>query len=242
MRAGIQGGFDLKKILYLALLSTALLIGNACAAEEDDGGAAAAPAEINHADSIYYTHPDFYNMTSTGERIILPHYPTYQQTTEYSCGPAAALTVLNYFGNHDFDEAALIKRMKTKPEVGTSLSNMVKFFKEIGWEVQSTSKPMDEVEFQKFVVTNLKQGKPILVENVEFGGHWRVIIGIDEIGTPDDLYDDVLIFADPYDTSDHKQDGYAVGSLDRFYSMWFDHSMLPKKERNQPWLIATPKG
>ena len=231
----------MKRILSLALLSTALLIGNACAAEDDSGGASTAPTEINHADSIYYTHPDFYNMTSTDDRIILPHYPTYQQTTDYSCGPAAALTVLNYFGNHDFDETTLIKRMKTKPEVGTSLSNMVKFFKEIGWDVQSTGKPMDEVEFQKFVVTNLKQGKPIIVENVEFGGHWRVIIGIDALGTPDDLYDDVLIFADPFDTSDHKQDGYTVGSLDRFYSMWFDAHMLPKKERNQPWLIATPK-
>ena len=231
----------MKRILSLAIMSTALLIGNACAA--DDGGAAAAPEEINHPDSIYYTHPDFYNMPSTDGRIILPHYPTYQQTSDYSCGSAAALTVLNYFGNHDFDEATLIKRMKTKPEIGTSLSNMIKFFKEIGWEVQSSldKPPMEDDEFQKFVVKNLSQGNSILVENVEFGGHWRVIIGYDEIGTPDDTYDDVLIFADPFDTSDHKQDGYTSGSFDRFYSMWFDAHMLPKKERNQPWLIATPR-
>ena len=79
-----------------------------------------------------------------------------------------------------------------------------------------------------------------MVENVEFGGHWRVIIGVDTMGT-EIISDDVLIFDDPFDTSDHKQDGYAVGSLDRFYWMWFDYCMLPKKERNQPWLIATPK-
>ena len=30
----------------------------------------------------------------------------------------------------------------------------------------------------------------------------------------ENLRDDVLIFADPFDTSDHNQDGYTVGSLD----------------------------
>ena len=233
----------MKKFFIAALMSTAFIIGNACAEVQDTGGAASAPAEINHVDSIYYPQIDFYNMTSTSDRIILPHYPTYQQTTEYSCGPAAALTVLHYFGNSDFDEATLIKRMKTKTDVGTSLGNMVKFFKGIGWEVQSSlgAKPMDEENFQQFIVKNLSDGKPIMVENVEYGGHWRVIIGVDGMGTENQLYDDVLIFADPYDTSDHNQDGYAIESLDRFYSMWFDHELLPDNERNQPYLIATPK-
>ncbi|MBO4779063.1 MAG: C39 family peptidase, partial [Selenomonadaceae bacterium] len=193
-------------------------------------------------DSIYFTHPDFANMTSNADRIILSNYPTYQQTTEYSCAPAAALSVLNYFGNHDFDEATLIKRMNTDSHIGTSLGNMVKFFREIGWDVQSglDTPPIDEVAFRQSVAKNLSEGKPIMVENIEFGGHWRVIIGIDTLGT-EELYDDVLIFADPYDTSDHNQDGYAIESLDRFFYMWFDHNMLPENERNQPWLIATPK-
>lgn len=231
----------MKKFLTAALLLTAVIIGNACA--EESYSPADAPEEINHADSIYYTHPDFYNMTSTDGKIILTHYPTYQQTTEYSCGNAAALTVLHYFGNYDYDEATLIKLMKTKPKVGTSLSNMVNFFKGIGWDVKSSldMPPMDEFAFQNFVMKNLSQGKPIMVENVEFGGHWRVIIGCDTLDTMGNLYDDVLIFADPFDTSDHKQDGYSIASLDRFFCIWFDYNMLPKNERNQPWLIAIPK-
>lgn len=233
----------MKKFLLAALMFTILFIGCANAEEVADyGGAAVAPADINHADSIYYPRIDFYNMTSTADRIILSHYPTYQQKSDFSCGPACAMTVLNYFGNRDFDEATLIKLMKTKPHVGTSLSNMVKFFKSIGWKVQSSlgTEPMDEEAFQKFVVENLAAGKPIIVDNIEWGGHWRVIIGIDTLDT-NNLYDDVLIFADPFDTSDHNQDGYAFGSLDRFYSMWFAHDLLPKTEHNQPWLIATPK-
>ena len=219
----------MKKILAAALFLTALFIG-------------CAKAEINHTASIYYPQINFYEMTSTTDRIILTHYPTYQQTTEYTCGPASALTVLNYFGDKNFDEKTLAKTMETKPQIGTSLGNMVNFFKSIGWEVQSSldAPPFDEYEFQKFVVENLSAGKPIIVENVEWGGHWRVIIGYDSLGTSE-LYDDVLIFADPYDTSDHNQDGYTIGSLDRFFYMWFDHCMLPENERNQAWLIAIPK-
>ena len=66
----------MRKFLSAALMSTVLFIGCANAEEVIDyGGAAVAPAEINHADSLYFTRPDFYNMTSTGDRIILSHYP-----------------------------------------------------------------------------------------------------------------------------------------------------------------------
>ncbi len=44
-----------------------------------------------------------------------------------------------------------------------------------------------------------------------------------------------------YDTGDHRQDGYAVNNAWKFFSMWFDHSMLPENQRNQPWIIARPK-
>lgn len=212
--------------------------------DKESLGAAFSPAENNHEDSIYFAQPDFYNMTSNDHRIILTHYPTYQQTTEYTCGPAAALTVLYYYGNKNYDEKSLCKEMKTKGyPIGTNPKNMVNFFKKTGWEVQSNLDGThfdDYEEFKNFVIKNLRLGRPIMVENVEWGGHWRVIIGFDDMQTESTL-DDVLIFADPYDTSDHKQDGYSVGNAERFFSMWFDHFMLPKNQREQPFIIAYPK-
>jgi len=206
-------------------------------------GASAAPAEINHKDSIYFTENDFYNMPSTDDRIILKNYLTYQQTTEYTCGPAAALTVLYYFGEKNFDEMMLAKEMKTKPFKGTTTKNLAKFFEKIGWEVDSSLNHkafVDYDEFKNFVLKNLREGTPVIVENVEWGGHWRVIIGYDALGTADTL-DDVLIMAEPYDTSDHDQDGYAINNGWRFFSMWFDHSLFPKSQKNQPWVVARPK-
>ena len=228
-----------KKITAILAAAIFSLSANFANAEE---GPATAPTEINHKNSIYFTEPDFYSMKSKGSLIILPKYPTYQQTTEYTCGPAAALTVFKHYNIYYYNEMQLAKEMKTSDKVGTNPADMVNFFKSIGWNVQTSlnSKPIESyAEFQNFVTENLKKGRPIMVENVEWGGHWRVIIGYDSMNTDSDL-DDVLIFADSYDTSDHKQDGYAVGNGWRFFSMWFDHSMLPEDQRNQPYVVAYP--
>ena len=126
--------------------------------------------------------------------------------------------------------------------IGTNPKDMAEFFRRIGWHVESSVDGIgfDSYEaFAGFVQKELKAGHPIMVENVEWGGHWRVIIGYDNMGTETTL-DDVLIFMDSYDTSDHLQDGYTVGNGWRFFAMWFDHSMLPEDQRNQPFILAYP--
>ena len=211
----------------------------------DKEGASAAPKEINHKLSIYFSKPDFYEMSSTPDRTMISRYPTYQQTTEYTCGPAAGLTVLYYYGNRNYDEMRLAKEMKTQGyPIGANPKDMVDFFRTLDWDVESSLEhpPFDTYEaFQKFVQGKLRQGIPIMVENVEWGGHWRVIIGYDMMGT-ESFLDDVLILADPYDTCDHWQDGYTVNNGLKFFSMWFDHSMLPEEQGKQPWIVACPKG
>ena len=78
-------------------------------------GAWSAPQEINHVDSPYFTEIDVYRLENIpGRRVVLNHYPSYQQTTEYTCGPAAAITVLYWYGNKDYDEVSLTKEMKTR--------------------------------------------------------------------------------------------------------------------------------
>lgn len=201
----------------------------------------------NVKNSPYYTTPDFFNQKSTDTLTILPNYQTYQQTTEFTCGPAAALTVLNYAGNTSWDERAIGKIMNSKEKIGTDTKGMVQFFKRLGWDVKSslTTTKQDGAtfsstnEFKDFVLLNLKNNTPIMVENIDWSGHWRVIIGYDTLGT-ETLADDVLILADSYDTADHLQDGYVTAPVEKFYYMWFDAHMLPQDQRNQQWLTAKP--
>ena len=80
-----------------------------------------------------------------------------------------------------------------------------------------------------------------MVDWVDWAGHWQVLIGIDTCGT-DTPYDDVLIFADPYDVTDHKQDGYYTYPLGRFFGMWREGPCSGKAEPyQQPFVAAWPK-
>jgi hypothetical protein len=215
----------------------------------DTGGAAASAGKLDVKDSPYYKAPDFYNMKSGGSLTLLEHYKTYQQTTDYTCGPAAALTVVTHFKGAPLDDELKMARIMGtgKPTSfcpGTNTRSMSKYFEQLGWTVHSSmtdSKltPQDFPGFKKFVLGNLQRKVPIMVENVDWGGHWRVIIGYDDLGDKQDG-NDVLIMADPSDTTDHLQDGYGIVPAERFFHMWFDAHLFNKGEQEKQWLTAEP--
>jgi hypothetical protein len=225
-----------------------------------DTGSAGASALMgmgDTADSPYFRHPDFYNLESGGGLTVIPQFETYQQTTDDHCGPASALMVLNHYGVTGTDELAIgeaISPFQKNPDGsprtvtgnGTTILGMAGYFESIGWEVESsqTGGPVfggeDFYVFQEWAVGHLEAGTPVLVEWCDWGGHWQVLIGYDTLGTeyPDD---DVIILADPYDVSDHWQDGYYVYNADRFFSMWFDQRIQPEGQQLREWVIATPQ-
>ena len=211
---------------------------------DDEGGADAFDHSLDHADSRYYRILDYYNMESDESLHILPHFETYQQTTEYSCACASSLMVLNYYGNHDYNELDICKLAETDTTQGTPVENIVRFFDSIGWKTTShaeTSPYFDSLnDFEIFLFTSLDNGTPVMVDWLDWGGHWQVIIGLDKIGT-DTPDDDVLIMADPYDTTDHYQDGYYTVPLGRFYYMWREGSGGEKHDPYvQPFVVAMP--
>lgn len=75
----------------------------------------------------------------------------------------------------------------------------------IGWNVDShasTDRRFQTVEAaEQAIIDYIDRGIPMMIDWVDWAGHWQVLIGIDTCGT-DTPYDDVLIFADPYDVTD----------------------------------------
>lgn len=214
---------------------------------QKEGGSAAVQGQSDVKDSPYFKKIDVYNMKSGGSLLLLENYKTYQQHTGYTCGPAAALTVVQHFlGRAPDSEMEMAKIMETHPagvkDPGTNTRGMSRYFEQKGWQVKNALKdgsPETYTKFLRFVDDNLKQGIPIMVENVDWGGHWRVIIGHDTMGDTNGM-NDVLILADPYDTTDHNQDGYNIASAERFYCMWFDAHLFREKEKLRQWLTAVP--
>lgn len=94
--------------------------------------------------------------------------------------------------------------------------------------------------FVKWLTDNLTNNRPIMVEWADWDGHWQAIIGYDNNGTPE-IGDDILIFADPYDTSDHMQDGYYYYPLERWFYMWSDLSIGETPYQLQQYIIIDTK-
>ncbi|MDR0570407.1 MAG: hypothetical protein LBG71_04190 [Clostridiales Family XIII bacterium] len=85
----------------------------------------------------------------------------------------------------------------------------------------------------------IRHGVPVIIGSQNWAGHYQVAIGYDDMGTPD-ISDDVLIMADPYDDSDHLQDGYVIQSYERLINDWsvrFDRNFT-----NFVFTAAWPKG
>lgn len=215
----------------------------------DDQGANAYARKGDHPDSPYFYKADFYHMTSTDSRTILPHFKTYQQTAWFTCGIAVEMMVMNYYGQlGDWNEKSLadLRTDHSDIHIGTCLDQMLEMFEKAGgWSIESTYDYKDNPDAidLAFLERKLKEGKPIIVGWNDWGGHWVVIIGYDEMDTPDDPSDDVLIIADSFDTTDHNQDGYGVVGAQRFiYNFtFFDYFKDPAHARDRCFLIASPQ-
>lgn len=206
----------------------------------------------------YYRTYDWYNSTSAETLTMLPHFRTSQQTTGWACGLTCAIMAMDWFdlrgGLNELDLAAL---RNTKEKYGTyrwgsatDVKMFINVFSEINkmegrevWKWDSTydyvdadGKLSEKYLSPEFIVSSLAKGIPILVGWNSFGGHWQVIIGYDDMGT-ELTADDVLLLADPYDTTDHLNDGVTVQPYERMYWDWsqnFDRDFSRDKEYGMP--------
>ena len=203
----------------------------------------------DHPGSPYFNQLDFYNMQSTDTLTILPHFRTQQQTSEWSCGVSSVLMMLEWYGKlGDYNEETLAAfRSNGLTPGATSLRQALEIFEGVGgFDLYSTFEVEDqdkvyEVFTLDYIQQQLKAGHPIMVGWNDWGGHWQVIIGYDTMGTETEQ-DDVLIVADPYDTTDPSQDGYGIYPAERFIYNFTFYDFFDEEELNDMcFLIATPK-
>ena len=216
------------------------------------GGGSSYDGMCDNPDTPYFAINDYYNMESEGGLHILSNFSPYEQSTEYSCGPACGYMVLNWFGGDidQYDEMTICKLSGATEEEGTDAKGMNDFFKKIGWYTDFNFSEKEKfswddsdnplLDFENFCVENIDNGVPITVDWSDWGGHWQVIIGIDTC-KEDAPEDDVLILADPYDTSDQYQDGYYTYGAERFFYQWHEgEASVLDGPAQQPYLIAMP--
>ena len=198
----------------------------------------------------YYYNYDFYNMKNDDELTILTNFKTHQWNLKSACGPNAILMIMNYFNDYSMTEKDIFDKVDCKNPGGTKIKNIVDFYRDNNYEIETSIEQPKTVngksfetmeEFKDFVIKNLKNGYPILVESVYYGGHYQVIIGYDKRTENNGFRNDILIFADSSDETDDYIDGYVYFSAFKFFKMWFDDRFLPIEHRQQPYIVVKGK-
>lgn len=216
----------------------------------------------DHNYSPYYKFFDFYNLKDTDSLKILTNFQTVQQSTEWSCGLSSASMVMNWFDLlEDETEISLATQRAEKEYPGTLLTDMEDVFTYMNKEhnqdwVWFTNQDLDDPDGEESYIGDycLQAGTmedwygliPYLLDNDipmmigwdEWGGHWQVIVGYDDMGTPEATQDDVLIIADPYDTTDHNQDGYVIESFERLVYGWY--TSYDEDNSHNEFIVAFP--
>ena len=187
----------------------------------NDYGANAVDRKGDHKDSPYFSSVDFYNAKCTDSLSILPQFKTIQQTSWWSCGVSSVEMVLSFYGRlGDLNEKTLadLRDDHSDSHMGTCLDQIIEIFDKVGgFKLETTydyKDNLDEINMA-FIKQHIKDGIPVIVGWNDWGGHWQVIIGYDDMGTQYEG-DDVIIVADSFDTTDHNQDGYGVYGAERF--------------------------
>ena len=211
-----------------------------------EDGADSAERLGDHQDSPYFAHPDVYHLESTETLTVLSRFQTMQQTSEWACGVTSALMVLNWYGElGDWNEETLAAlRHPLEGELaeypGTTLRQAMDIFDGVGGFTYTTTLDQPEI-WTEDIRGWLAEGTPVMVCWNDWGGHWQVIIGYDTMGT-ETQQDDVFIVADPYDTTDHCQDGYGVLMAERFLYNFSMYGAFPEEEGGSDFLflVASP--
>ena len=165
-----------------------------------------------------------------------------------SCGVSSVLMILNWYDMlGDYNEESLAAfRSNGLAEEGTSTSQMAEMFEGVGgldvYSVLDCGEEVYDVFTFQFIPETLAEGKPIAIGWNDWGGHWQVIIGYDTMGT-ETYQDDVIIVADPYDTTDHCQDGYGIYPAERFLYNFTFYNFFDEESgelNDMCFLVATP--
>ena len=200
----------------------------------------------DYDNSPYFKFFDWFDAESTDSLTLLEGFRTTQQATEWTCGPCSAMMVMDWFGMNDMGLTEFdLAQMRQGGATGATLADGEKeIFQNLNadydqdwvcFTMRDYFAANPEAWVGDLIPELLAKGIPMMIAWDEWGGHWQVIIGYDDMGT-EATQDDVLVLADAYDTNDHNQDGYFLEPFERLVYGW-----TFRMDENGTFAVAYPE-
>jgi hypothetical protein len=130
-------------------------------------------------------------------------------------------------------EMKISKEMGTNESDGTNGTQIVKWLNDHGFSAQ-----IHHDGSIKILRQNLVEGRPAIVNWIDWGGHWVAVAGYDCAENIHSMDKHTLFFADPaaHFNNVMTKDGITFINPERFSSMWFN-----SKHQKNIYIIAIPK-
>jgi predicted double-glycine peptidase len=162
--------------------------------------------------------------------------PIIRQATNYSCGPAALLSILTYWGVSDESESELYEALGTTEDHGTHPKKIV----EVAQKYKLTARMQENTTFLELKQA-LKEGATIILDiqawredpkvpwhQVWDDGHYVNLIALDN---------QFVYLMDPSTAS-----GYTYIPIGEFFERWHDYEIENGKRRNYHRMMIYIKG
>lgn len=201
-----------------------------------------APSPKNYKEAV----DQYFGFRSSSKTIMLD-LKGYQQTEDYTCAPASAMSLMRYYGMLTDQqmtrgtEMKIAREMGTNNHTGTSPTQFVNWLQTHGFKVS-----YHQNGDIKTLYGNLKKGIPTIVEWIDWGGHWEVVTGYNQTNKQRNTDLDTILFADPSAHLQYPQKPFINGitsfNASRFNSMWFDvQYFYPGHLVRGIYIVAVPK-
>lgn len=173
----------------------------------------------------------------------------YQQTTDYTCAPAAVMSLLHWYKLLPAQELTAQTEMRIaremgsrdmkSPQPGTTTEEIVNWLERNGFIVLTGQDGTLDL-----LRSYLNKRIPVLVEWIDWGGHWVVATGYHAAYESPAKGPDTIFFADPSSHwgNPNNPDGISSFNAWRFRDMWFDVQYLnPGQITRNVYIVAVPR-
>lgn len=196
-------------------------------------------------DNQYRINYEDYHITDQPKHLVLSNVYSYQQTTNYTCGPAAIMTLMYHYGklsasemNKD-TEMRIAKEMNTSM-LGTSPESMVDWLRKNGFNAeygQGVSLDM--------LVDNINRGIPTIITWNDFNIHSMLVVGYNSQGATPVGDKDVIFTADPASSGSVERNGITTNGIDSLTPNQLELNEINAKvffhSPSGMYIVATPK-
>jgi hypothetical protein len=193
---------------------------------------------------VYLKNYDGYHVPNPHKHLVLTNVYSYQQTTNYTCGPAVVMTLMLHYGklspgdmNHQ-TEMRIASEMGTTI-LGTSQSAMAAWLSKNGFSVSSGQDATIDM-----LINNINRGVPTIIAWNDFSEHSMLVVGYNSEGVTPTGSKDVIFTADPASSGYIEENGASLYGIDSLSPDQLELNEVNAKNFQAPsgiYIVAVPR-